>query len=81
MRIAVTVPAAAGHLNAMTALARRLESRGHEVICIGPADAGSYAEWQGRLRRGLRFEAHCERQFPPGLSRNGSNIFAVPGPL
>ena len=45
----------------MTALARRLESRGHEVICIGIPDAA-----RGVLAAGLRFEEYCGRQFPLG---------------
>src|SRR6266699_1044002 len=61
MRIGVTVPAPIGHLNAMTALARRLESRGHEVICIGIPDAAS-----GVAAAGLRFEEYCGKQFPLG---------------
>ena len=61
MRIGVTVPAPIGHLNAMTALARRLESRGHEVICIGIPDAAS-----GVAAAGLRFEEYCGKQFPSG---------------
>src|SRR6266581_8534762 len=61
MRIGVTVPAPLGHLNALTALARRLESRGHEVICIGIPDAAS-----GVAAAGLRFEEYCGKQFPLG---------------
>jgi zeaxanthin glucosyltransferase len=61
MRIGVTIPVAIGHLNAMTALARRLESRGHEVICIGFPDAAS-----GVASAGLRFEEYCGKQFPLG---------------
>ena len=30
-----------GHLNPMTALARELQSRGHEVVFIGVPDIGS----------------------------------------
>ncbi len=45
----------------MTALARRLESRGHEVICIGMPDAA-----KGVASAGLRFEEFCGRQFPVG---------------
>lgn len=71
MRIAVTVPAAVGHLNAMTALAQRLESRGHEVICIGPADAG-----KGVFVAGLRFEGYCERQFPLGSCAERAQILS-----
>jgi zeaxanthin glucosyltransferase len=45
----------------MTALARRLQSRGHEVICIGIPDAA-----RGVAAAGLRFEEYGRRQFPPG---------------
>jgi MGT family glycosyltransferase len=61
MRIGVTVPVAIGHLNAMTALARRLASRGHEVICVGFPDAAN-----GVAAAGLRFEEYCRKQFPLG---------------
>jgi zeaxanthin glucosyltransferase len=71
MRIALTVPAAAGHLNPMTALARRLESRGHEVICIGPADSG-----KGVVAAGLRFEGYYERQFPLGSYAERAQILS-----
>ena len=30
----------AGHLNPMIALARKLQSRGHEIVFIGVPDAG-----------------------------------------
>src|SRR5262249_13271285 len=61
MRIGVTVPSPIGHLSAMTTLARRLASRGHEVICIGFPDAAS-----GVAAGGLRFEEYCGNQFPLG---------------
>jgi MGT family glycosyltransferase len=61
MRIGVTVSPATGHLNAMTALARRLASRGHEVVCIGVPDAAP-----GVASAGLRFEEICGSHFPPG---------------
>ena len=71
MRIAVTVPAPVGHLNAMTALARRLESRGHEVICICPADAR-----KGVAIAGLRFEEYYQQQFPPGSYAERAQILS-----
>lgn len=61
MKIGVTVSPATGHLHAMTALARRLDSRGHEVICLGLPDAA-----RGVAAAGLRFEELCGRQFPVG---------------
>jgi MGT family glycosyltransferase len=45
----------------MTSLARRLESRGHEVICIGVPDSA-----RGVVAAGLRFEEYGGRQFPLG---------------
>lgn len=71
MRIAITIPAPVGHLNPMTALARRMESRGHEVICIGPADSG-----KGVVAAGLRFEPYYERQFPLGSYAERAHILS-----
>jgi zeaxanthin glucosyltransferase len=51
----------AGHLNPMTALARKLQSRGHEIVFIGVPDAGP------RVRAaGLNFVSYCEEEFPAG---------------
>jgi len=50
-----------GHLNAMTALARKLQSRGHDVVFIGVPDAGASVR-----AANLRFESYCEREFPAG---------------
>jgi zeaxanthin glucosyltransferase len=71
MRIGVTVPAPVGHLNAMTALARRLKSRGHEVICIGIPDAA-----HGVLAAGLRFEEYGRQQFPRGTYAERAEILS-----
>lgn len=51
----------AGHLNPMTALARRLQSRGHEVVFIGFPDAEPFAR-----AAGLEFVPYCEKEFPAG---------------
>jgi zeaxanthin glucosyltransferase len=61
MRIAVTTPAPTGHLHAMTALARRLHTRGHEVICIGRPDSA-----RGVAAAGLHFEEYGAHEFPLG---------------
>jgi zeaxanthin glucosyltransferase len=61
MKIGVTIPAPTGHLNAMTALARRLKTHGHDVVCFGPPDAA----W-GVLAAGLPFEEFCTHQLPLG---------------
>jgi zeaxanthin glucosyltransferase len=51
----------AGHLNPMTALARKLQSRGHEIVFIGVPDAGPYVR-----AAGLHFVPYCEEEFPEG---------------
>jgi len=50
-----------GHLNPMTALARRLQSRGHEIVFLGVPDVEPFA----RAAR-LPFVAYAEREFPVG---------------
>ena len=52
---------ASGHLNPMTAVARRLQSRGHEVIFIGIPDTEPFARASG-----LTFVPYCEEEFPIG---------------
>jgi zeaxanthin glucosyltransferase len=50
-----------GHLNAMTALARKMRSRGHEVVFIGIPDI------EPAIRSaGLAFIPYCENEFPAG---------------
>jgi MGT family glycosyltransferase len=56
----------------MTALARRLESRGHEVICIGTPDGA-----KGVAAAGLRFEEFCGRQFPLGTYAERARILST----
>jgi zeaxanthin glucosyltransferase len=51
----------AGHLNPMTALARRLQSRGHEVVFIGVPDVEPFAR-----AAGLDFVPFCEKEYPAG---------------
>lgn len=50
-----------GHLNPMTALARRMQSRGHEVVFIGVPDVEPVA-----LAAGLKFVSVCEKEYPAG---------------
>ncbi|HEY4048432.1 MAG TPA: nucleotide disphospho-sugar-binding domain-containing protein [Acidobacteriaceae bacterium] len=50
-----------GHLNPMIALARKLQSRGHEIVFIGVPDVGSYVR-----AAGLPFVPYCEEEFPEG---------------
>ena len=48
-----------GHLNPMTALARKLQSRGNDVVFIGLLDAGPIA----RAAK-LKFIPFCENEYP-----------------
>jgi zeaxanthin glucosyltransferase len=50
-----------GHLNPMTALARELQSRGHEIVFIGLPDVGPHVR-----AAGLDFVPYCEEEFPLG---------------
>ena len=61
MRIGFVSMPIAGHLNPMTALARRLQSRGHEVVFIGFPDVEPFAR-----AAGLDFVSYCEKEFPAG---------------
>ncbi|MBV8213675.1 MAG: glycosyl transferase [Verrucomicrobia bacterium] len=61
MKIAFLSLPLTGHLNPMTALARRLQSRGHEVVFIGLLDMGPVVR-----AADLEFVPFCENEFPPG---------------
>jgi zeaxanthin glucosyltransferase len=50
-----------GHLNATTAVARRLQSRGHEVVFIGVPDTEPFVR-----AAGLTFVPYCVEEFPEG---------------
>jgi zeaxanthin glucosyltransferase len=50
-----------GHLNPMTALARRLQSRGHDIVFIGVPDVEPFAHGAG-----LKFVPYCENEYPAG---------------
>jgi zeaxanthin glucosyltransferase len=64
MRIAFTALPGSGHLNPMTALARRFESRGHDVVFLGLIDA------EGPIRAaGLKFVPFAEADAPAGTIR------------
>jgi zeaxanthin glucosyltransferase len=61
MRIGFTAPGVPGHLNPMTTLARKLKSRGHDVIFFGIPDAEPAAR-----AAGLDFFPVCQQRYPPG---------------
>jgi zeaxanthin glucosyltransferase len=63
MKIGFVSMPLAGHLNPMTALARKLQSRGHQIVFIGIPDAGPYVR-----AAGLPFVPYCEEEFPAGSS-------------
>jgi zeaxanthin glucosyltransferase len=50
-----------GHINPMTALARKLQSRGHEIVFIGVPDVGPYVR-----AAGLNFVSYGEEELPAG---------------
>ena len=50
-----------GHLNPMTALARKLQSRGHDIVFISLADVAPFVE-----AAGLPFVPCSEAAYPPG---------------
>ncbi len=52
-----------GHLNPMIALARKLQSRGHDIVFIGIPDVGPYAR-----AAGLNFVSYCDEELPAGSS-------------
>ncbi len=52
-----------GHLNPMIALARKLQSRGHEIFFIGIPDVGPYVR-----AAGLNFVSFADEELPAGSS-------------
>jgi zeaxanthin glucosyltransferase len=50
-----------GHLNPMTALGRKLQSRGHEIVFIGVPDIEPVVR-----AADLDFVPSCENEYPPG---------------
>jgi zeaxanthin glucosyltransferase len=56
----------AGHLNPMTALARKLQSRGNEVVFIGLPDAEPIVR-----AANLNFIPFCEKEYPAGSVAKG----------
>jgi MGT family glycosyltransferase len=61
----------AGHLNPMTALARKLKSRGHQIVFIGVPDAGSIVR-----AADLDFVPFCEKEYPAGSIPNAVGYLA-----
>ena len=61
MKIGFVSMPLSGHLNPMTALARRLQSRGNEVVFFGVLDVEPFAR-----AAGLDFVPYGEREYPVG---------------
>ena len=61
MKIGFVSMPLSGHLNPMTALARRLQSRGHEVVFFGVPDVEPFAR-----AAGLDFVPYGETEYPAG---------------
>ena len=61
MKVAFLSLPLTGHLNPMAALARKLQSRGHEVVFIGVPDIEPVVR-----AADLDFAPFCENEFPPG---------------
>jgi zeaxanthin glucosyltransferase len=61
MRIGFASIRVPGHLNPMTALARRLQGRGHEVALIALPDAEPFAR-----AAEIPFVPYCENEYPKG---------------
>jgi MGT family glycosyltransferase len=65
MKIGFVSMPLSGHLNPMTALARRVQSCGNEVVFIGVPDVEPFAR-----AAGLNFVPFCEEEYPAGSITN-----------
>ena len=61
MKIGLVSMPFVGHLNPMISLARKLQSRGHDITFIGVPDVQPFAR-----AANLKFVAFCEDQYPAG---------------
>ena len=68
MRVAFLTPPVPGHGYPMTTLARRLRSRGHDVVSISIPDAEPFVRGAG-----LPFVPYCQKDFPVGSLREKSD--------
>src|SRR6516165_1825305 len=76
MKIGFVSLAVSGHLNPMTALGRKLKSRGHEVVFISVPDA----EPAVRAAK-LDFVPFCEKEYPEGaFNKQWSEVARLHGP-
>jgi zeaxanthin glucosyltransferase len=68
MRVAFLTATAPGHGYPMTALARRVKARGHDVASIGFPSAEPLVR-----AAGLTFFPFCEKEYPAGADHQGYN--------
>lgn len=61
MKIGFVSMPLSGHMNPMTALARKLQARGNEVVFLGVPDAGPFVR-----AANLSFVPFCEKEYPVG---------------
>jgi MGT family glycosyltransferase len=75
MKVAFLSLPLTGHLNPMAALARKLQSRGHEVVFIGVPDIERVVR-----AADLDFAPFCENEFPPGsVAKNYGGVANLHG--
>lgn len=75
MRIGFVALPLSGHLNPMMALARKLQSRGHEIKFIGVLDVKPVAR-----AAGIDFISYCEEEFPEGsIAREWGSVAKMHG--
>src|SRR5262245_41325081 len=61
MKLAFVSMPLSGHMNPMTALARKMQSRGHEAVFLGVPDVEPFGQ-----AAGLKFVPLGEKEFPAG---------------
>jgi len=75
MRIGFLSLPLSGHLNPMTALARKLQARGNEVVFISVPDAEAAVR-----AANLEFVPFCEEEYPLGsIAENWSSVAKLHG--
>jgi MGT family glycosyltransferase len=75
MRVAFLTPSVPGHAYPMSTLARRLKSRGHDVVSIVNPDAVPFVR-----AAELPFVLYCEKEYPAGsLREKGDQLSRLQG--
>ena len=75
MRIGFVSMPFMGHVNPMIALARKMQSSGHEITFIGVPDVGPSVR-----AAGLKFVSYCDQEFPIGsMATNHAAVSRIYG--